>query len=1367
MEYSLYSRKFNSATQARVLFSVLLMLVSLSNPLLAQHDNFIKNHYSVSDGLSQNEVTSICEDRYGFMWFGTRGGLNRYDGYEFKRFKPSRNGETSIQNPSVERLYIDHEGKIWIGTKSGGLSIYDPTCETFTHGDSFLESKQDRVVSFLEDMDGSFWFGSFGSGLQHYSNLNSKTENALGNSNAGSIIQTQDSTLWIGTNAGLVYKKRRGEFTNFSIIDGFYEITELVEDPDDPYLWLVGWNLELVRFNYLDFSFKTYSLPEFNNIPNNTYSILHDNEGNLWIGTWGGGLYRFNKKEETFNKIEINPEGYKGHTADYDIILDIFQDSEGAFWIGTDGGGVVRLSPSGRFNIIDSFDKNTNLHITSINSAPPNKLFVGSRGKGVFWSQNLISFEPVETIGETEISSSNSRSVYSISEVIEGKTWVGTDKGIYIIDQQLQSSPVLIRASDYFQSQDLIIPLKVLDILMQNNRLWIATQQRGLFLYKKNNNRYKLEHQFIASNSDGDLHNNRISELILDEEENLWIGTYNGLYRYRDTDSTFIPLKDLLSESKMPLCYIILCTYLDAENNIWFGTPCSLNKLSKVENDKYKLSEYTINQGLPDDYINNILQDNSQNLWVSSNAGISRFNLETEEFYNFEESDGIGGPNFSETSGFKSEDGTLYFGGYSSLTYFQPDQIADSSSIPPIAITNLKILNSEVPVSDGGILPVSINDLEELILTYKEKEVSIVFAALDYKSPVRNQYAYKLEKGNEIGAWVYIGRQRSISLRNLSPGEYVLHLRGSNSNGKWNEEGRILKIKVEKPPWKKWYALTFYIVLILSIFALIIVISLKQERLKNEARVEHNNRQQEKVLHEYKLRFFTNISHEFRTPLTLILAPINELFSSDLSGLNNSIVKKLKIISRNANRLMNLVTQLLEFRKIEVGKARIEAGQQDVILFIKDICQSFKELANHRNIVFKQNFKIKSQLLYFDHAKIDVVLNNLLSNAFKYCGKPGRVELQVSDTNSELVISLSNDGKGIPESELDNIFDRFYQITSERYYESSGIGLALVKNYIEMHKGNIKVFSQPDEETRFIITLLKGREHFTDDEIVSKTEHIERKEKFVIESENFNKSYKFQHVGTKGAKILIAEDNQGLQDYLFDLLSEYFEVYITSDGREGFEQALKINPDLVISDVMMPIMDGYEFCKKIKSHEILSGTPVILLTAKETASDKIFGTKSGADDYITKPFDPELLLEKIKQILASRKKLSDKYSKKITLEPTKQEITSEDEKLLNSALSYIEKNIANKDLNIDMLASELAMSPTTLYRQMKSICNQSPGDFIKSTRFKRASQLLRDTDLTISEIVESVGYYDTKRFRESFKLKFGLSPHDYRNQNKS
>jgi len=553
------------------------------------------------------------------------------------------------------------------------------------------------------------------------------------------------------------------------------------------------------------------------------------------------------------------------------------------------------------------------------------------------------------------------------------------------------------------------------------------------------------------------------------------------------------------------------------------------------------------------------------------------------------------------------------------------------------------------------------------------------------------------------------------------------------------------------------------------LFILIIVyiisrIGINQEKLKNSIKIEQIAREQEKELNEYKLQFFTNISHEFSTPLTLISGPVSELQKIDPESIPPSIYKsRIGIIAQNVKHLLNLVNQLLEFRKMESGKQQLQAGKYNISAFIQKVCVLFDDLAGYRELSFSKSLEVDALYVYFDAFKMEIILNNLLSNAFRYAGKPGKVWLRLYETDTHAVIEVGNSGKGISRYDISRIFESYYQARERRYYGGAGIGLALVKNFVELHHGEITVDSAAGEETVFAVKLKKGLEHLGSEEInqtITLPADQGQEINTVVSESTITK--KTLNTGTKGAKVLVVDDNAEVRNYIKSILHEYYDVFEADDGLSGYDAVIKLNPDIVISDVMMPNSDGFEMCKKIKSNNLTSHIPVILLTARNTSEDKLLGIRKGADGYLFKPFEPEHLFERVKQLIASRNMLAERYKKHVRLDPLNKDITSEEEIVLSRAVAIIEKNMKSAKFDYEFLASELGMSSSTLYRTMKRLIRQTPGDFIRSIRLKKAAGYLVKTNLTISEIVENIGYSDIKNFRKNFKDEFGMTPLEYR-----
>jgi signal transduction histidine kinase/ligand-binding sensor domain-containing protein/DNA-binding response OmpR family regulator len=1358
------------------LLRIIIFLISLIPAIVLgneQHDatdDYLITYLSVKDGLSQNEVTSIISDKYGFMWFGTRGGLNRYDGYEFKHFKPGQNNIGSINNPSIERLYLDKNDNIWVGTKTGGLNLYDSRMEQFHQYNDSIKDIPKRVVSIFEDNQGIKWIGGWDNGLIRYDSDKGTSYCIKGIKRSLSTIQTEDSTIWFGTGEGLKYLKKDSKYIAEKYIPISGTATEIVKDPRNPYLWIVGWDQGLIRFNYSDKTVKQYQLPIENGLTGSkSYSLMQDNKGNLWVGTWGNGLYLFNQDTERFRKLDIAPKNLNSTTIDFDAIMDIYQDNIGDIWLGTNGAGVVKLSPRSRFNTINSFHENRlgNPHVNAVHVDSNGSLWIGTKSKGLLISDNNLDFREINLLPSDRLYKNTKLLVKKIYEDKDQNIWVSFNEGLYIARKNRHGTYQLVHASVYFKSPDIPKNIRAHDFLLQEDELWIGTQHRGLYLFRRKNGVFKLVRNFTASNQPNQLQNNRITTIDYDKKGRLWFGSYQGLYLYQKSDSSFISIDNLLEGNERSICDIILCSNLDDSDNLWFGTPCSLNKISETKEGRFTLKNYTRENGMPDDYINGILNDDNGNIWFSTNAGISKLTISngTEDILNYNQTDGLGDHSFSESACTKGKDGTLYFGGFSNLTFFKPSEIVDNKTTPQIVITDFRILNKKVTIENNGVLPVAINEVEKLKFTHKEKEFSFEFAALDYKAPLQNQYAYMLE-GYDKG-WNKTGSRRHVSFSNLKPGDYTLHLNGTNSNGVWNKVGRSLKIEILPAPWKTWYALLFYILCAIGFVSIIRINTIKQERLTKNLEMEKMKGDQERQINEMKLQFFTNISHEFRTPLTLIIAPINEIINRSKDyNLSDELTRKMSVINSNARRLLNMINQLIDFRKAESGKMKLKASLNSLSAFVYEIILPFKELADINHVSFKMvdKFKDKDEI-WFDLNKLEMAINNLLSNAFKYGKENGKVTIYLEDDNEWVYIRVEDNGQGIPPQEKENVFSRFYQVENNKN-TGSGIGLALTKRLISLHSGEIYFESVPNKQTIFTIKLPKGSSHLGAHQ-KDLNKEVRNIPSFLSTSKiEFTEKKKAPVKNTKNEKtVLVIEDNIEVNNYLIEFFSDYYQVISADDGSEGFKMAIETVPDLIISDVMMPNMDGFELCEKIKSKEQTNHIPVILLTAKSADQFRLLGTKVGADAYVSKPFNPDYLLEKTRQILTSREKLERKYSKKIKLGPKEIEITPHDEKIINKAIDIIERRIDDIEFDAAKFATEMGMSNSTLNRKLKALTGKSPARFIRSIKLERATQLLADPQKTIVEIAYETGFLDIKHFRTIFQNEFGQTPSQYRSEN--
>ncbi|WP_167607651.1 hybrid sensor histidine kinase/response regulator transcription factor [Maribellus sediminis] len=1325
-------------------------------------NDFNITYLSGEDGLSQNEVTRIIQDKNGFMWFGTRGGLNRYDGYEFIHYKSKASVKNHLSNPSIETLIEDSKGNLWIGTKSGGLNFYDIHTKTFSRITEFGKNKQalncDRIVSIAETKDGNILVGTWSDGLYILDFINDTLQHLLTESQVNHILVDGEKFAWLSTNGAFL----RMNLKDYSQVEvnpgGRLNYTESISDSSNDLLWVTAWEGGLMSVDKRSFKIKSHKINPVISSQDNTYTLLLDSQGRMWVGSWNGGLFLFDQKNETFSRVEIKPKQMGSQNTDFDIILDIYEDRDHNIWIATDAGGIVRIGSSKPFGVV-SVNSNPdcglkNFHTSAFYKSPEGVLYVGTRGGGLYKTTDNKKFD---LIPFTRSGSSTSiiRFVKPVSEHI---LWIGTGQDSYELD--LTEKKSMLRP---IQDKNIFGIKKLTSFLKVDNSLLVGSQQNGLFY---------ISNYFIGSRelinftpqNNPVLKNERINFIKEDLSGRIWLGTYKGIYFF-DKNSREILDINFIDDNKLT-SDIIYCWHQTSDSVFWIGTPNGLNKLTQTKSGKFSVTHICVEDGLPDDFIHGILSPDNKEIWVSTNSGLAKLNIENNQIFSFDKTDGLQGMMFSEDQGYMATDGTMYFGGNMGYNYFKQNEIVINKTIPPIVFTRLKVYDKEVfpmqKVNGKEIFKKPLNSNPEIYLTFKEKEFTIEYAALNYNAPERNQYAHKLEGYDSD--WLYVGSKRSVTYIGLKPGTYIFKVIGSNNNNVWNSKGNSLKIVIETEPWKSWYALAIYAFLVIGMASLIRWNSIRQLNLANNLKLEKILHKQDQKLNEMKLRFFTNISHEFRTPLTLILAPLKELLTKEeYSPLPSEIQNKIEIARNNSLRLLKLVNQLLDFRKVESGNMKLVTSFTNINKFVAEVCHPFFELAKINRINFELTIDPENEDIWIDRNKVEIVINNLVSNAFKHIPENGSIKVQLSHTKKTVLLSVSDNGPGIPEHEIDKIFDRFYRVEKEEGDGSSGIGLALAKRFVELHKGTISVHSEPNIKTEFSISFQKGSDHLKPAEM---HELIIEKSNFAIQDQFIVNRLSVRQNSKKGTGdcVLVVEDNPDLNNYLVEILKPYYNLESGFDGKEGFEIARVKKPQLIISDIMMPNVDGFEFCKKIRDNKDTSNIPFIFLTAKSDEQFNLLGTKSGADDFISKPFDPNLLLEKVKNMLESRKKLKEQYTKIVRLEPSALEISSSDEVFLDKTIAIIEANLQNPNFTSHTISQKMNMSRTSFYRKLKELSDMSIGEFIRSIRLKRAAQLLADKELTITEIAYSVGFSDAKYFRSIFQKQFGCTPSDYRNK---
>ncbi|TKB99079.1 hybrid sensor histidine kinase/response regulator transcription factor [Pedobacter cryophilus] len=1320
----------------------------------------INSYLSIDNGLVNNEITTIKQDKYGFLWFGTRGGLNKYDGYNLKLLRNKPSSTNNLSSQAVEAMFAGKEC-LWIGTKTGGLNKYNFLKDSIT---SYVIPNVVGVLdvfSLYETFNGDVYIGT--SKGFYYLNHKNKGFKQIDKSIVNDIAADDLGGIWTATTDGLRHYNSLNKLIfetkfDFKVVT----LTSLSIDKLKNTLYVGTWGKGLIAFNYADKSFKRFVYDSKNNNSlsiNNTYRVLFDKSGNLWVGTWGGGLNKFNPITQKFTRYSFSSADNLNYINK--IILSIEEDRSGVIWFGTEGG-IYRINPQKKkFNNITNQNNNPksliNTHIVSILKDSNKALWVGTKDGGLEYSADGKSFEKVNL-------PSVSNDIFRVNTVYQNqnKLWIGSVNGLFIIDGLKPTDK-----ANHFVSTNNETSLsgnKITSIIKDKNGvIWLGTQENGLnrvIGYKENGD--PLFKRYPLSSLPGKLQSERITSIFNDKSGKLWIGTFNGLHLYNRKNDSFISFKHQINDSLSISNSIVISIAQDQKGDIWVGTPNGLNKIIE-KSGKITFKNYFANDNFPNDYIHAILPDKKSRIWISTNKGITCLNTINEEFKNYDIRDGLLSNAFAENAAYADPSGVLYFGGIKGITYFHPDSIKINKVLPPVYFTNILINNNSVSVGEEvkGSAPLTqaLFATKNITLNYKQDFLSLAFAALDYHASDKNQYSYRL-KGFEDN-WVNAGRRRSVTYTNLPPGDYTLEVKASNSDNIWNSKGAQLEITVLPPPWKTWWAYLIYISIFLFLLWLSRSIGLGRVMLKNKLEMANISLKREREITDIKSKLFTNISHEFRTPLTLMIGPLDDL--SRNQELNNGVKKTVTNVQDQAKRLLNLVTQLLDFQKAESDQLTLNETKSNIVSFSREIFSSFSNEAKRRDIKFHFSASDKQITIDFDEEKMTIVLYNLLSNAFKFSPKGGTVKLNVETVlHQELPyckLIVSDTGKGISESEMDKIFDRYYQVAKAEAgkFAGTGIGLAFTKDLVLLHKGTITVESEQNKGSQFCILLPLKSNYIINNatEAITKPDElfIEPEEELAIENSDLS--------DTEKLIVLVVEDNLEVNDYLVSILKPNYQTICAFNGDEGLVKAFETIPDIVISDVMMPKMDGYEFCHKLKADQRTSHIPVILLTAQSDSSAQIKGINEGADVYLSKPFNPQVLQSHIKNILESRKKLKELFTQKVNLGPSAIQITPFEGEFIKKIITKIEENLTNSEFQTDDLADELNMSRSTFYRKLKAITDMSGSEFIRFIRIERSAQLIQSGEFTIKQIAYEVGFNDAKHFRKCFSKQFNMTPSEY------
>lgn len=1344
-------------------------------------------------GLSHNIINDIEQDDNGFIWIATQDGLNRFDGYQFKVYRFDPKDSTSISDNYIKSIYHDKNNHLWISTHYG-LNLYNPVHDNFIR---YQQSKVDEldITKIAGSRSGGLWISNYLGGIFHFDVKNrsfaSFSPERLPQTAIMTILEDREGMLWVGTGGqGIrVYNQKEGL--------------------NKPHLSLNS------KIQKIDNGFIEV--------------IFEDNNSNIWIGT-REGLILYQRKQNEFIYISgtYNPHGLSGN-----IILDIQQDKEGNILIGTQEGGLNIISQdqlntsnplSFNFQRVTYGNEDYNLSYRSVQSIFQDKdknIWIGTYGNGL----NLIPFEqPKFNLIKHSIDRPNALNldkVWGICEDNDGFLWIGTDgMGINRIDLDKGKVTYYMSASKKGSLSDDAVLSALCDT---KGRLWFGTYAGGLNLYIKVTNSFK--HINLNTGKQGNQDVKDIRCLFEDKLGSIWIGTNGyGLIKLNPEDFS---VEQIVPESNSYNAYDIRAIMQDKEGLLWLGTygsglfsfdpitkkvrqftfdrfqpgtlKCNIiysllfdevrnclwiggsqnGGLNKLDLKTLKFSVYDDKNGLGNNNIHAIAKDGEGRIWVSTNTGISLFIPAKELFLNYNKLDGVQAKEFSDGSVFKSRKHNLiFFGGSGGLNYFNPDNISISKTNTNILITDLKILSEPASKKDATDteIPVNTNLLfpDKITLDHTQNIFSIGFSGIYYSNPEKILYQYKLE--GEDKDWNNLGNQQSVTFRNLKPGNYEFKVRASNEDGVWSDKSDTLLITIKPPFWKTWWAYLYYVLIAGSIVIRIYFYNLKEAKIRHNLVLEKKMRAQENELYEERINFFTNISHELRTPLMLLINPLEDLIIRETK--NTTLGRTFNSMYRSAQNLFQLINTLLEFRKMESGKLKLNATKQDIVEHIEEICLAFRGITEKKNIQLIFNSNENTINIWFDREKLEMIINNLLSNAIKNTesNKKIFVTLSISNDNEpdfpegKLNIEVKDEGSGIPADQLHRIFEGFYQVRGTNVIGGTGIGLALAKRLIELHKGTIHVETELYKGSVFTVCLPLGDSHLKDDEKISDLPVIESTIVFSHDTDKDSTARILEKITTlskEKQRILVIEDNEDIRNYFIDLLKDYFLVEVAENGLIGLEKTRKVQPALVISDIMMPGRDGVELCRILKSEIETSHIPVLLITANISHHIHISSLDVGADGYITKPFKTDLLIARIYNLLKSRVKLRDYYLAKFRSGFIPEEAAmSRDEEFLVSVNKIINRNMDNSDLSITQIHEELGMSRTVFYNKIKSLTNCSPIDLIRQIRLRKAADLLSTKQFKVYEVMYQVGFNDEKHFRQLFKNQFSVTPVEYQNSAK-
>ncbi len=1322
---------------------------------LRRYDGYSNTLYSNdpldSNSLAGNWTISLCADSKGFIWIGTAGyGLDRLDPTtgNFEHFRSNPKDPNSLSNDMVLSILEDRDGILWIGTERG-LNRYDPNTGKFTRyyhqpNDPYSLSCN-QVEKIYEDRQGRLWVGTGGiwtgaggetdeGGLNRFDKKANKfiryiheplNPRSLINNKVKAIFEDSRGTFWVGTAGDGLHTMDRDQGT----------FQRHLYDPVRP---------------------KNLSRPPQKKIrvraDDHITFIIEDATGSIWIGTFGNGLNRYDPEtKQVTHYPNIDPVS----GADLEVAAWACSTRDGMLWIGY-WRGLYRIDP---------LRKNIPYFATG---APVTQIYKDK--VGVLWygtDEGLVRKDVDSGIEQRYVHDPRNHRTLSnnhiaaIYEDRQGVLWIGTWNGLNSFDRKTETfirHPLILGNDSSSLVNKGVYPIHE----DREGFFWFGIDGAGLIRKKPQANTFT---HYLHNPQDTNSFSNATAYRIYeDNHNNLWIGNWvGGLDRFVPQTGKF---QHFLGQANIHnLCQ-------DSDGILWVATSTGLYRsnqemtaFSRFSGPNAEFAENVV--------VNGVLEDNHKALWINSSLGICRLSPQRNELVTFSRNEDL--IFLNGTGCYKGTNGELFFGGSSGYFMIPPAQIKSNPKPPQIVLSAFRIGGQSIMPGEQGPLKAPLAQVEEIRLQHNQDAFSFDFAGIHYSSPENNRHFFMLE--NLDNAWRKAGEEKTAYYYNVPPGEYVFRVKASNSDGVWAE--KAVTVVISPPWWLTSWAYVAYVILGVSLLYALRQYTLRRERLKHELRFQRMEAEKMHEIDKMKSHFFANISHEFRTPLTLILGPLEKFLSREVDQ-DKPIYQAMQ---RNAKRLLNLVNQLLDLSKLEEGNMRLETRPAAIFAFLKAIVFSFTSLAERKQIQYHFQYPTDNPVVYFDADKLEKIISNLLSNAFKFTPEGGNVTISVRllpakdqrltspiSINDKqlpklktLELSVKDNGMGIPKDQLAKVFDRFYQTDNSHTGkpEGSGIGLALVRELVELHAGEIVVESESGEGTCFTVRLPLAVADLEETVIAENTLDKSQQSLASFEDGGYELRNSSEPVSEGVPLILIVEDNADIRHFIRENLHPEYKVIEAADGEAGYSLALEHIPDLILSDVMMPKMDGVELCRKLKEDKRTDHIPVILLTAKASGESKIEGLETGADDYIIKPFEASELLVRIKNLIEGRRKLRERFSREITLEPASISISSRDEKLLSHIKQIVEEHMSDPDFGLDSFCMQSGMSRSQLHRKLKALTDQSPGDFIRIMRLKRAAELLNNQVGSIGEVAFMVGFNDPSYFTKCFQKQFGRTPSEF------